>query len=108
MKRSCDDLEELQVNAQQRVSWRNQTKKRILSNALPAKEVHADIESATRAGASGCEDFLSKDGKNAARSFKNKLVKSSDWPGLYWADIPMGDPKTGKKVFKKNVFPSAA
>ena len=76
MKRSCDDLEEAQVCAQHRVSWRQQANKRILSNALPAKEVHADLESATLAGASDCEDFLTKGGKNAARTFQKKACQT--------------------------------
>ena len=103
MKRSYDDLEEAQEQARHHISWREQVQKRVLSNALPATEVHADLKSATLAGARGCEDYLGTS-HNAARAFKNKLVKHSSWPGLYWAEIPMGDPKTGKRVTKWMCF----
>ena len=103
MKRSYDDLEEAQEQERHHISWREQVQKRVLSNALPATEVHADLKSATLAGARGCEDYLGTS-HNADRAFENKLVKHSSWPGLYWAEIPMGDPKTGKRVTKWMCF----
>ena len=34
--------------------------------------------------------------KNAKRDFMNKLLRENEWPGLYWAEIPTADLRTGK------------
>ena len=92
MKRRADEA----AHAGQ-TAWRRQAKKRILSNNLAAKEVHEDLSKAQSAGARGCEDFLAtKGGKNAQRDLLNKMLRENEWPGLYWADIPVADLKTGK------------
>ena len=79
-------------------AWRQQAKKTILSNAIPAKTMHEDLAKAQAAGAKGCEDYLStKGGAHAKRDLTHKLLKENAWPGLYWAEIPVADLKTGKQ-----------
>ena len=43
-------------------------------------------------------DLKGAEAKNAARSWQRWMRKKSEWPELYWADIPMKDPKT-EEVF---------
>ena len=48
---------------------------------------------AQSAGAGGIEDLAGLREKNANRSLKRRLLKNNHWPKLYWADIPIFDPK---------------
>ena len=71
----------------------------FLTNKLSAADVHSVVASGTAAGAQGVED-LAKAGtggkwkKNLSRDLMTKLLKNSKWPKLYWASIPLKDPKT--------------
>ena len=47
-------------------------------------------------------DLKPAEAKNAARSWQRWMRKKSEWPDLYWADIPMKDPKT-EEVFHGQV-----
>jgi hypothetical protein len=87
-----------QAKSQAEVAWRQQAKKRILSNALSAAETQKDLLSAQAAGARGMGDVLANrsNAKNAKRDFMNKLLRENEWPGLYWAEIPTADLRTGK------------
>ena len=77
-------------------AFRQQLKHRVLTNQLSAKESHIDFKVAEAAGAQGAQDLLSTaPGKNSKRDLLNKLLKSNEWPGLYWAKIPLCDLKTG-------------
>ena len=54
---------DVEDETQERILWRQQAKKRVLSNLLPANELYDDLKSAERAGARGCEDLLSSGGR---------------------------------------------
>ena len=53
---------DVEDETQEHILWRQQAKKRELSNLLPANELYDDLKSAERAGARGCEDLLSSGG----------------------------------------------
>lgn len=78
--------------------FRRRVKQRILSNNSSAVEIHKDFKSASDAGAGGAADLLkSKPGKNSRRDLMNKVLRDNEWPGLYWAQVPMARPKSGKR-----------
>ena len=107
MKRGVDDT--AQAKSQAEVAWRQQAKKRILSNALSAAETQKDLLSAQAAGARGMGDVLANrsNAKNAKRDFMNKLLRENEWPGLYWAEIPTADLRTGKVQLVGSFFTSS-
>ena len=97
-KRGAPIEDEETERREQELAWRKRAKTRILSNALPAGAVQADLQSAQGAGARGCEDILSAraSNKNASRDLMNKMLRENEWPGLYWAEIPTADFSTGQ------------
>lgn len=85
--------------------WRNHARKTILSNTQSAKAVHKDLLKAQAAKGQGCRDLLNtRGGKNAKRDFMRKMQQDNDWPGLYWAEVPFADLKTGKIIRRKMPF----
>ena len=79
-------------------AWRKRAKQRILSNTSSAVELHKDILAASNAGAEGAKDLVNtQPGKHSRRDLMNKMLKDNEWPGMYWAEIPMADPKTGQR-----------
>ena len=80
------------------LAFRDRVKHRILSNTSSALDLHKDFRAAEDANGTGAEDLLrTKPGKNSKRDLLNKVIKDNDWPGLYWAEIPMKDVKSGGK-----------
>ena len=89
-------------------AFRDRVKKRILSNTTAAPTLHEDFSAAQAAEGRGAEDLLrTKPGKNSKRNLLNKVLKDNEWPGLYWAEIPMKDLKTSgvKKVWMPFLLP---
>ena len=89
-------------------AFRDRVKRRILSNTTSAGTLHEDFSAAQAAEGRGAEDLLrSKPGKNSKRDLLKKVLKDNEWPGLYWAEIPMKDLKTGgiKKVWMPFLLP---
>ena len=89
-------------------AFRDRVKRRILSNTTTAGTLHEDFSTAQAAEGRGAEDLLrSKPGKNSKRDLLNKVLRDNEWPGLYWAEIPMKDLKTNgiKKVWMPFLLP---
>ena len=64
-----------------------------LAGSLTAARAANLFTDAQSAGAGGIEDLAGLGEKNANRSLKRRLLKNNHWPKLYWADIPIFDPK---------------
>ena len=64
-----------------------------LAGSLTAARAASLFTDAQSAGAGGIEDLAGLGEKNANRSLKRRLLKNNHWPKLYWADIPIFDPK---------------
>ena len=78
--------------------FRQRVKKRILGNRASALDLHKDFRAAEDAKGAGAEDLLStKPSSHSNRDLLNKVLRDIEWPGLYWAEIPMKDKKTGEK-----------
>lgn len=92
-----------EVRAQ--AAWRAQAFKRILSNSVPARVLQEDLKAAQAAGAVGCEDILTAScPHNAKRDLMRQMLRSNEWPDLYWTDITVADLKTGKTKAVKMPF----
>ena len=81
-------------------AFRDRVKRRIVTNRLSATEVHKDFAAATAAGARGSTDLLmTQPGSHSRRDLLNKVLRDSEWSGLYWAQIPVKDLKSkGSKL----------
>jgi hypothetical protein len=89
--------------------WREEAQSSFLSGSVSARHAQRLVIKAQRAGAKGAED-LAKTGKsgvckkNISRDMKRSMRKNSHWPRLYYAKIPLWDPKKDCKVFKDHPF----
>lgn len=74
-------------------------------NEVSGKAAMQSLQKAHQAGARGCADLLhTRALKHASRDLLRRLLKESQWPGLYWADIPVLDKDTKQSVKKPHPF----
>ena len=89
--------------------YRKVIKEVLLGNKISAVDCQKLALASSLAGARGVED-LSKAGSsgsrpgNVQRDMMNTILKESDYPEYYWADIPLHDPKLHKTVIVKMPF----
>ena len=84
--------------AEKEALYRERVKRRILTNTTSAVDYHRDLKAAEEAGAHGAQDLASSVvGHNSKRDLLNKVLRDNEWPGLYWAQIPLRDPKTSAR-----------
>ena len=82
-------------------AFRQRVKQRVLGNRASALDLHKDFRAAEDAKGAGAEDLIStKPSNHSNRDLLNKILRDKEWPGLYWAQIPMRDKKTGEKCVK--------
>ena len=75
--------------------YRDCIAKKYLLNKQSASEVKKEMQKAERAGAQGVADLATRTlERNSQRSLMRALLKGCDAPPLYWAKIPVHDPKT--------------
>ena len=78
--------------------WREEANQTFLSGTIAASSLQRLVQKAQHAGAQGAEK-LAQTGKsgqypsNVRRDFTRYLRRNSLWPNLYWAAIPLWDPK---------------
>ena len=78
--------------------WREESASTFLSGTIAASSLQRLIQKAQLAGATGAEK-LAETGKsgelpgNIRRDFLRHLRRGSLWPRLYYAEIPLWDPK---------------
>ena len=92
----CQATDMADSKLQKQLAYRERVKHRILTNKLSAEQMHQDFVSAQEAGAVGAADIIgSKPGRHSKRDLLNKCLRDNEWPGLYWAEVPMANLKTG-------------
>lgn len=92
-KRKCED--------ESSEEWRDWSINLATSNQVPATLAKMNIEKGNKSGAAGHKFKGKKGKKNAARTMRRarkKVSTPNNWPPLYWAKVPLRDPKTNKRI----------
>ena len=92
-KRKCQD--------ESSEDWKDWSINLATSNQVPATLAKVNIEKGNKSGAAGHKFQGKKGKKNAARTMRRARKRVSTpnrWPPLYWAKIPLKDPKTNKRI----------
>lgn len=83
--------------------YRKIMKEIFLGNKLSGHDTQRVSLASTLAGAGGVADLARAGGHGASqkhvfRDLMNKIMKDSDYPPYYWADLPLWDPKLNQVV----------
>ena len=89
--------------------YRKVMKEVLLANKISGLDCQRIALASTNAGSSGIEDFAKAGSKgkhvqNIHRDLISTIMKESDWPEYYWADVPLFDPKVQRTVIVRMPF----